>query len=148
MAHQHTELETSYRTSLSVTTLLVAFAALVLIASPATAAPKVTLSTKAPSVTSEVSLTVSGLKPKRTYLVLISASDSSLISCGPSGTYENGQLAEYTRKRSSKKGVLKVKLSPQRALGTNWCLSTYKGKVKLASNNRSVASFAFKVKKS
>ncbi len=107
----------------------------------------VTVSPKSPQVTDEVKLSLSGLKHKRTYTINIVASKDSFFDCGGGGgTYENGQLTKYTRVKSTSKGKVSTKLTPARALGTNWCKSTYKGTVKLVADKSKVASFSFKAK--
>ncbi len=106
---------------------------------------KVTVSPKSAQVTSEIELSVTGLASKRTYLVNIVAKKNTIFSCGAGGTYQNGQLSKYTRKKTNSKGLLSTKLTPAQALGTNWCKSSYKGTIKLAANKKRVATFSFKV---
>ncbi len=106
----------------------------------------VTVSPKTVQTTDEVKLSISGLKPKRTYTIYIVASKDSVFDCGGGGTYENGQLTKYSQVKSTSEGQISTKLTPGRALGVNWCVSTYKGTVKLTANKSKVASFSFKAK--
>lgn len=113
---------------------------------PASAGAVATPKPKAPKVSDEIDLSITGLKPKLTYLINIVASKDSIFDCGGGGTYENGQLSTYTRSKSTGKGEISTKLTPARALGVNWCESTYKGTVKHAGSKSTVASFSFKAK--
>ena len=112
---------------------------------PADSKTKATVSPKSALISDEFELSVTGLKRKRTYLVNIVAKKSTIFDCGAGGTYQNGQLSKYTRKKSSSKGLLSMKLTPARALGTQWCKSSYKGTIKLAADKKKVATFSFKI---
>lgn len=111
---------------------------------PAAAKVEVKLEKQKVALDADVELDITGLKAKTTYVIEVSTGESTVANCAASGTYENGQVIENASATSDKKGELKHTLTPQSALGVNWCQGKYAGRIAQKGQKKSVASFTFK----